>query len=158
MQDKLDEEWSLKEKQNRETQENLEKTWKERESALQSREEELTSLIKEVEQFPGRLATECTKAAKEATKEAEAKYSQETERLKRDLLVEKQIGELKLKQLQESLANQQAQMSSLQAQLDEAKRQVQDIAVKAIEGASGAKALSQINQIAMEQAKNRMPN
>lgn len=33
-----------------------------------------------------------------------------------------------------------------------------DIAVKAIEGASGAKALSQINQIAMEQAKNRMPN
>jgi hypothetical protein len=31
---------------------------------------------------------------------------------------------------------------------------VQDIAVKAIEGASGAKALSHINQI-MEQAKNR---
>ena len=73
-------------------------------------------------------------------------------------LVEKQIGELKLKQQQESLANQQTQMGSLQAQLDEAKRQVQDIAVKAIEGASGAKALSQINQIAMEQAKNRMPN
>jgi hypothetical protein len=32
---------------------------------------------------------------------------------------------------------------------------VQDIAVKAIEGASGARALSHINQIAMEQAKNR---
>jgi hypothetical protein len=31
----------------------------------------------------------------------------------------------------------------------------QGIAVKAIEGASGAKALSHINQIAMEQAKNR---
>ncbi|MGA2270789.1 MAG: hypothetical protein ABSH44_20135 [Bryobacteraceae bacterium] len=37
----------------------------------------------------------------------------------------------------------------------EAKQQVQDIAVKAIEGASGAKALAHINQIAMEQAKNR---
>jgi hypothetical protein len=40
-------------------------------------------------------------------------------------------------------------------QLAEAKQQVRDIAVKAIEGASGAKALSHINQIAMEQAKNR---
>jgi hypothetical protein len=34
---------------------------------------------------------------------------------------------------------------------------VQDIAVKAIEGASGARALSHINQIAMEQAKHRSP-
>lgn len=40
-------------------------------------------------------------------------------------------------------------------QLADAKQQVQDIAVKAIEGASGARALSHINQIAMEQAKNR---
>ncbi|MBF8263696.1 MAG: Myosin heavy chain [Parachlamydiales bacterium] len=158
LQDRFDEEYRLKEKQNREAQENLEKSWKEREAALKGREEELAALKKEVEQFQGRLVAECSKAAKEATKETEAKYNQEIERLKRDLLVEKQIGELKLKQQQESLANQQTQMTSLQAQLDEAKRQVQDIAIKAIEGASGAKALSQINQIAMEQAKNRMPN
>jgi len=158
LQDRFEEECRLKEKQNRETQENLEKSWKEREDTLKGREEELAALKKEVEQFQGRLIAECAKASKEATREAEAKYNQEMERLKRDLLVEKQIGELKLRQQQESLANQQAQMSSLQTQLDEAKRQVQDIAVKAIEGASGAKALSQINQIAIEQAKNRMPN
>ncbi len=158
LQDRFEEECRLKEKQNRETQENLEKNWKEREAVLKGQEEELVALKKEAEQFQGRLAAECAKAAKEATKEAEAKYNQEIESLKRDLLVEKQIGELKLKQQQESLASQQIQMGSLQAQLDEAKRQVQDIAVKAIEGASGAKALSQINQIAIEQAKNRMPN
>jgi len=40
-------------------------------------------------------------------------------------------------------------------QLADARQQVQDIAVKAIEGASGARALSHINQIAMEPAKNR---
>jgi len=44
---------------------------------------------------------------------------------------------------------------ALEKQLADAKQQVQDIALKAIEGASGAKALSHINQIAMEQAKNR---
>lgn len=158
LQDRFEEECRLKEKQNREAQESLEKSWNEREAVLKSREEEFTALKKEVEQFPKQMAAECAKAAKEAIKEAEAKYTQETERLKRDLLVEKQIGDLKLKQMQESLISQQAQMGSLQAQLDEAKRQVQDIALKAIEGASGAKALSQINQIAMEQAKNRAPN
>lgn len=158
LQDRFEEEFRLKERQNRETQENLEQSWKEREASLKDREEELVVLKKEVEQFPGRLSMECAKAAKEAMKEAEAKYNQEIERLKRDLSVEKQIGELKLKQLQESITNQQNQMGSLQAQLDEAKRQVQDIAIKAIEGASGAKALSQINQIAIEQAKNRTPN
>jgi colicin import membrane protein len=34
---------------------------------------------------------------------------------------------------------------------------VQEIAVKAVEGASAAKALSHINQIAMEQAKHHTP-
>ena len=60
-----------------------------------------------------------------------------------------------MKTLEELVARQQAQIATLERQLADAKQQVQDIAVKAIEGASGAKALSHINQIAMEQAKNR---
>jgi hypothetical protein len=39
-------------------------------------------------------------------------------------------------------------------QVEDAKRQVQDIAIKAIEGASGP-GLSHIDKIAMEQAKTR---
>jgi phage terminase large subunit-like protein len=46
-------------------------------------------------------------------------------------------------------------IASLQKQVEEAKQQVQDIAVKAIEGASGSRALAHVNQIAIEQAKNR---
>jgi len=59
--------------------------------------------------------------------------------------------------LQETVARQSAEIERTQAKLEEAKRQVQEIAVKAIEGASGAQALSQINKIAMEQAKTRAP-
>jgi len=40
----------------------------------------------------------------------------------------------------------------LEKQLAGARLQVQDISVKAIEGASGARALAHINRIAMEQA------
>ena len=60
-----------------------------------------------------------------------------------------------MKTLEETLARNAAQIAALEKQLADAKQQVQDIAVKAIEGASGARALSHINQIAMEQAKNR---
>lgn len=49
------------------------------------------------------------------------------------------------------MARQLAQSNSMQGQIEEAKKQVQDIAVKAIEGASGAKAF----QIALEQTKAR---
>jgi colicin import membrane protein len=157
-QDQFDGEIKAREKQNLETQEQLEKNWKERESALKQKEDEFAQLKKEVELFPARLAAEISKAVKEASKETETKYSQEIVQLKRDLAVERQIGELKLKQMQELLITQQNQMATLQAQFDEAKKQVQDIAVKAIESASGANALAHINQIAIEQAKNRTQN
>ena len=75
--------------------------------------------------------------------------------LKKDAETEKRVAELQVKGLEEQVARQAAQIGALEKQLAEAKQQVQDIAVKAIEGASGARALSHINQIAMEQAKNR---
>ena len=102
---------------------------------------------KQTEGFSAFVASECAKTAKEITKETEAKYTQEIERLKRDLNVEQQMADLKIKQLHELLAGSHSQIGALQSQLDEAKRQVQDIAVKAIEGASGARALNHINQI-----------
>jgi len=64
---------------------------------------------------------------------------------------------LRIKSLEEQNAKQAVQIESLQSKLDDAKQQVQDIAVKAIEGASGARALTHVNQIAMEQAKQRSP-
>jgi len=84
-------------------------------------------LEKETEQFPTRLATECVKVVKEGVKDTESKYTQDMERLKRDLVVEKQMSELKIKQLQELLTAAHSQVGILQCQLDEAKRQVQDI-------------------------------
>ena len=74
---------------------------------------------------------------------------------KKDAEAEMRLAELRAKSMEEALARNMAHIATLEKQLAEAKQQVQDIAVKAIEGASGARALSHINQIAMEQAKNR---
>jgi hypothetical protein len=156
-QDKYEEEMKAQEKQNREKQEALEKSWAQRESALGEREEELQRLRKEVEAFPPRLQRECEQAATQATRSTEQRFEQQVLLLKKDSEAEKRVADLQIKTLEEILSRQSAQIAALQKQLDEAKQQVQEIAVKAIEGAAGTKALAHINQIAIEQAKHRSP-
>jgi hypothetical protein len=154
-QDKYDEEVRQVEKKNAERQETLEKSWKQRDAALKEQEDELARLRKESADFPARLQKEAASAAAQARSESEARLDQQTLVLRKDAEAEQRLGELRVKTLEELVARQQAQIAALETQLAGAKQQVQDIAVKAIEGASGAKALSHINQIAMEQAKNR---
>ena len=154
-QDKYDEEQRLIERKNQEKQETLEKGWQQREAALKEREIELNRLRQETEGFPARLQKESQAAAEQARRETEARFEQQILMLQKDAETERRLSELRVKSLEESVERQQAQIAALEKQLADAKQQVQDIAVKAIEGASGSKALSHINQIAMEQAKNR---
>jgi hypothetical protein len=154
-QDKYEEEMRLLERKNQEKQEALEKSWQLRESALREREEEVARLRKEAEQFPERLQREIERASTEAARQAESRFAQQILVLQKDAEADKRLAELTVKSLESTIARQSEQIAALQKQLDEAKQQVQDIAVKAIEGASGARALAHINQIAMEQAKHR---
>jgi colicin import membrane protein len=154
-QDKHEEERQLQEKQNREKQETLEKSWQQREEALKEQEEELARLRRESADLPTRLAREAEQAAAQATRATEAKFEQQLLLLQKEAEAEKRLAEVRVKTLEETLALQSAQITVLQRQLGEAKQQVQDIALKAIEGASGSKALAHVNQIAIEQAKHR---
>ena len=156
-QDKYDEEQKLLERANKEKQDLLEKSWREREVALKASEEELKSLRKEAAEFPARLQKESERAAAEAVRASEQKSEQRILLLTKDSEGDKRLAELRITALEDNLARQSAQMAALEKQLEEAKRQVQEIAVKAIEGASGARALTHINEIAMEQAKHRTP-
>ncbi len=152
-QDKYDEDQRVQEKKNKERQETLEKNWQQRETALKEQEQELLRLRKEAQDFPETVKTESEKAAALASKAAERKFEQEILLLGKEADTEKRLSSLQVKTLEDTIAGQTAQIAALQKQVEEAKQQVQDIALKAIEGASGAKALAHINQIAMEQAK-----
>jgi len=154
-QDKYEEDQRLLEKRNQERQETLEKSWKQREVALKEREEELTQLRKDAETLPARIEKDVQAAAERARHETEARFEQQILVMQKDAESERRLAELRVKTLEEAAKHQATQIAALEKQLADAKQQVQDIAVKAIEGASGAKALSHINQIAMEQAKNR---
>jgi colicin import membrane protein len=124
---------------------------------LKDREAEFTRLKHEAEEFPATLKREAEQAAALATRTAQEKFEREITLLKKESESDKRIAELQVKALQEEISRQAAHIVNLQKQADEAKQQVQEIAVKAIEGASGAKALAHINEIAIEQAKHRSP-
>jgi hypothetical protein len=156
-QDKYDEEQRLHDRENREKQEALEKSWQEREAALKAREEEVAQLRKDNDLFPKRLAQEVDGAVAEARRQADQQIEQRLLVVSKDAEADRRVAELRIKTLEEILARQTEQVTALQKQLDEAKQQVQDIAVKAIEGASGARALAHANQIAIEQARTRPP-
>jgi hypothetical protein len=152
-QDKYEEDVRTRDKKNQEQQEALEKGWQQREAALKEREEVLARLQKEADEFPARLQKETEAAVSRGRKEAEGRLEQQMLVLKKDAEADKRLAELRVKTLEDALAHNAQHIAALEKQLADAKQQVQDIAVKAIEGASGAKALSHINQIAMEQAK-----
>jgi hypothetical protein len=150
-QDKYEEEVRAQQKKNQEQQEALDKSWQAREAALKEREDELARGTR-------------WRRSRHACKEVEAaacappggrQVEQQMVLTRKDAEAEKRLAELRVKTLEEALALNATHIGALEKQLADAKQQVQDIAVKAIEGASGAKALSHINQIAMEQAKQR---
>jgi colicin import membrane protein len=142
-------------RKNREKQEGLEKSWAVREAALKESEQELAALQVANAEFPAKLKAEVDKAVAEALKAEQTKHRQELAILEKGFEAEKRVAELKVASLEETVTKLDAQIASLSARLDDAKQQVQDIAIKAIEGASGARALAHVNQIAMEQAKTR---
>jgi len=115
---------------------------------------ESTELRAEVEVFPAELAKAVEKAKKETTVLIEEQAKQKAELLAKEVEGKEKIAELKIKTLESTIAKQAIQIESLSKQLNSATSQAQNIAVKVIEGASGVKALSAVNEIALEQAKN----
>ena len=82
--------------------------------------------------------TEMTKAVKEAqtnlVKEMEAEYTTERKLREQEIKSEKEILNLKINSLVSDNARLTAEVESLKKALDEAARQVKEIAVKVIEG------------------------
>ena len=64
--------------------------------------------------------------------------------------------ELRVQSLQETIQNQETRIQNLSKQLDSALKQVQDLAVKAIEGASNLNSFQTVREIAIEQAKTQL--
>jgi phosphopantetheine adenylyltransferase len=138
-----------------ETKEVQEKTWTERELALAEREKLFHEAKDKVAAFVQDKEKAIEKAKGEgkgiATWQAKIKsdlYGKEVEGQKR-------FYEGRIESLEDTISNQGERLNSLSKQLEAALKQVQDLAVKAIEGSANANSYQTLKEITLEQAKSQ---
>ena len=132
-----------------------EKALAEREAAVAAREQELADLRARVESFPAELQKAVQRAREEAAAVESEKARHEAELRAREVDGETRLLKQRIQTLEQVQKDLSARVLELQKELKEATDRVRDIAVKAIEGASGAAALARVNEIAIQQAKAR---
>lgn len=116
--------------------EQTERDLQEREKQIAEREKEFASLQTQVQEFPKRLDAAVTAAVKETTEriQREAKYQQDL--LHKDFDGQKNVLTSRIQSLEKAVKEQADQLAKLSQQQEAAYQKIQDVAVKAIEGAS----------------------
>jgi len=128
--------------------------WAERESAVSEREAEHVELLEKKAAHEAALAAAVKKAEDEGTALARRQAKSAYDLLAKENDGKRRVYELRIGTLEETIQKQAAQIEALSKQLSTALRQAQDLAVKAIEGASNSTSFDAIREIAMEQAKH----
>ncbi len=130
-----------------------EKQWDEREKAIAEREKTFEELKAKVEAFEKDKEAAIKKAKGEGEGIARKQVSVQEDLQNKELEGQKRNYDLRIQSLEQTIQNQEARINNLSKQLDAALKQVQDLAVKAIEGASNINSYQALKEIAMEQAK-----
>jgi uncharacterized coiled-coil protein SlyX len=138
-----------------ETKEIQEKTWSERELALAEREK----LFHETKDKVAAFVQDKEKAIEKAKGEGKGIATYQA-KIKSDLYAkevegQKRFYESNIESLQSNITNQEERLDSLSKQLAAALKQVQDLAVKAIEGSANANSYQTLKEITLEQAKSQ---
>ena len=125
----------------------------EREQAVKTREDELATLRQRVEAFPKELEAAVARALKEATARQQQDAAAREELLKREFAGEKNVLTTRIHSLDQTVKEQSEQIARLLGQAEKAYGQVQEIAVRAIEGSASAKQLTNLQQLLADQAR-----
>ncbi|HSV16040.1 MAG TPA: hypothetical protein VLI90_17390 [Tepidisphaeraceae bacterium] len=124
-----------------------------REQAVAEREQELDALRARVEASPKELDTAVARAVKEATDRARADFTAREELLKREFAGERNVLTTRITALEQTVKEQSEQITRFAGQAEKAYAQVQDIAVKAIEGSAASKSLAGLQQLIADQSR-----
>ncbi len=128
-----------------------EKELAEREETITRSESELKELREKVDQFPDELNNTVEKAIKDATGRIILESEHKEQLSLNKLEGEKNVLNIRIETLERTIKEQSQQITKLSSQLEKSYGQVQDIAVKAVEGSSGQRNLASIGEMIKEQ-------
>ena len=133
----------------------LEKLWSEKEIEIAKQEREYADAKDKVIAFEEQLRNKI-KQGKEEGKGIGAYQAKVKANLRaREIEGQTKNYELRIESLEQTIEHQGIRISKLSQQLDSSLQQVQDLAVKAIEGSSNRNSFEAMKAIAMEQAKTQ---
>ena len=130
-----------------------ERELQERERVVKAAEQELTGLRQRVEAFPKELDAAVARGVKEATARQQQDSTAREELLKREFAGERNVLSTRITSLEQTAKEQSEQIARLLSQSEKAYGQVQEIAVRAIEGSASAKQLTHLQQMLADQAR-----
>ena len=123
--------------------EEMEKDLAKREKAVSESEAELNDLRAQGNAFPKQLEAAVNEAVQGTTERLTREASMKEELFKKEFTGEQNVLKSRIEALQQTTKEQAEQIANLSAQLQRSYGQVQDIAVKAIEGSAGMKTYGQ---------------
>jgi len=133
--------------------ERSERAWAEREKDLARREQEYAELKARAAAFPKELEAAIARAEAEGTGIAKRQAKIAADLQQKENEGKRRVYELRVQQLDETITKQNEQIAELSRQLATALKQAQDLAIKAIDGASSSNSYAAVKEIALEQAK-----
>jgi uncharacterized coiled-coil protein SlyX len=145
-------------KQLEEFQQETEKEWAEREKTIAEREKQFEEYKAKVEVFPKDKEAAVKKATEEGKGIAFYQAKIKSDLYSKEVEGQKRFYEQRLQSLEQTITNQDTRIQNLSKQLESALKQVQDLAVKAIEGTANVNSYQAIKEIALEQAKSQVKN
>ena len=131
----------------------MESELKEREKIIAERENELVELRNKVSSFPKETDAAVSKAVNEITQKLNLEAKNREELQKKDFVGDKNVLTTRIEALEKMVKEQNEKIAKLSQQLEKAYQQVQDIAVKTIEGSSNIMPFASLQQWISEQVK-----
>jgi hypothetical protein len=116
--------------------ENAEKELCQREKAIAEKENEFELLKKISEEYPKEMSAAIDKAVVETTQKLKSEHGFEVSLLKKDFDGQTNVLSAKIESLEKTVKEQAERIQKLSTQLEASYQKIQDVAVKAIEGAS----------------------
>jgi hypothetical protein len=135
-----------------------ETTWAAAEKAIADKEEEAATYKTKFEAAEGDIQKEVKKAEAEGKSIIERDHKVKLSLYNSDVDADQRTIELRISSLNATIKTQAEQVNKLTAQLENALKQAQSLAIKALEGSSNADSFAAIREIAIEQAKNSSKN
>ena len=131
----------------------IEQQWQQKEVEIARQEQDYTAAAAKVKAFESQLNNKIKQGTEEGKGIAIYQAKIKADLRDREIEGEKQNYQLRIESLEQTIKHQATRIGQLSQQLDSSLQQVQNLAVKAIEGTSNRNSFEAVKAIAMEQAK-----